>query len=435
LARRLGDSQLLAAAALGAGGRYPGLQIGILDETLVALLEEALAAVEGTDAPPVPEIMARLAEALSFSAASQRREMLARSAIAMARRRGDPVELAKVLQHAHLPLWAPENVEERLALSSEMLALAQRTGSMGVNLAARGWRVVHLLEIGDIDEFRREVEDFGRVADELHQPVYQYVAHLRKTMYVLLQGRFDEAEELASQTISLGERAQVLTAGQAFGAQMFQIRMAQGRLGELEIGVRGLVEQYPAVPGWRIALALTYTQMDRRSHAGGELERLVDKGLEDLPRDLNLNCGLALLSIVATYLADARSARLLYDLLLPHARRCVLASGTASLGSASLFLGLLANTLERWAEADTHFQEALEMNTRIGAPLWLAHTGLGYAEMLLARGLPGDARKGLEILEQTQPIAETLGLRSLAGRFGEARSGLQRVTGGEGAGR
>jgi eukaryotic-like serine/threonine-protein kinase len=432
LARRLADPQLLAAAALGAGGRYPGLQIGILDERLVDLLEEALAALEGTTAPPVPEIMARLAEALSFAPVFERRQSLARTAIETARRHGDPFELAKVLQHAHLPLWAPENVEERLDMSSEMLALAQRTGSIGVNLAARGWRAVHLLEIGDIDEFRHEVEDFSRVAGELHQPVYQYVAHLRKTMYVLLEARFAEAEELASRTIALGERAQIETAAQAFGAQIYQIRMAQGRLAELEPAVRGLVEQFPIVPGWRIALALTYTQMGRRAGARRELDGLLNKGLDDIPRDLNFYCGLSLLANVAAYLEDVSCAKLLYDLLLPHAHRLVMASGTATLGSTSLFLGVLANTLERWNDAEKHFQDALGMNTRIGAPLWIAHTAVEYAEMLLARDGSGDRAKAAEMLALSRPIAANLDLQSLMDRIAANAARLRPATGVEG---
>jgi tetratricopeptide (TPR) repeat protein len=92
-----------------------------------------------------------------------------------------------------------------------------------------------------------------------------------------------------------------------------------------------------------------------------------------------------------------------------------------------LFLGLLATTLRRWDDAEAHFQEALAMNTRLGARPWFAHTGLGYAEMLLARNLPGDARKAWDLLVGSQPIAEELGLGSLTDRFRAARGRLEAI--------
>jgi tetratricopeptide (TPR) repeat protein len=430
VARQAGDAQLLGAAALAAGGRYPGLQIGILDGSLVALLEEAFASLQGSDAPPVAEIMARLAEALTFSDASRRRELLARSAIETARRHADPVELAQVLQHAHLPLWRPDNVEERLAMSAEMLTLAEQTGEIGVTLAAMGWRLVHLMEIGDMAEVHRQLDRYGRLADDLHQPVYQYVAHLRRTLCVLLEGRFGEAEELVGQTIPLGQRAQVDTAVQAFGAQTYHIRLAQGRLAELEPAVLAMVERYPAAPVWRIGLALLYAETDRRSHARRELERLAEKQFEDLPRDLNFNCGLALLGIVTADLGDAERAALLYELLLPQAGRCVLAGGTAPLGAASLFLGMLATTLERWEDAVAHFEAALDTNARIGARPWLAQTQYRYAEMRRARSLPGDGEEAWALLERAGSISGELGMRSLEVRVRALRLRLEEAVAG-----
>ena len=58
-------------------------------------------------------------------------------------------------------------------------------------------------------------------------------------------------------------------------------------------------------------------------------------------------------------------------------------------GSASHYLGMLAATMERWDDAEQHFQEALAMNARIGARPWLAYTQHQYARMLLARHQPG----------------------------------------------
>jgi hypothetical protein len=51
---------------------------------------------------------------------------------------------------------------------------------------------------------------------------------------------------------------------------------------------------------------------------------------------------------------------------------------------------VLATTLEHWDEAAQHFEEALEMNARMKARPWLAHTQYQYATMLLTRNQSGD---------------------------------------------
>src|SRR5205085_4718569 len=171
-----------------------------------------------------------------------------------------------------------------------------------------------------IEEFRREIDEYGRLADDLHQPVYQFVAHLRKTLHVLLEGRYDEAEGLAFQTIPLAQRAQIDTAAQIFGGQMFSIRLNQGRLGELEFAVKGLIEQYPAQPGWHVALSLVYAQSDRRADSRRSLDRGVAQRLDDLQRDLNCNCVLALASLAAVHHDDAAAAEPAYGPLPPPPR-------------------------------------------------------------------------------------------------------------------
>src|SRR5439155_26173552 len=72
--------------------------------------------------------------------------------------------------------------------------------------------------------------------------------------------------------------------------------------------------------------------------------------------------------------------------LLPYSRRNVVVSvGVACHGSASRYLGLLAATMQRWQDAERHFEDALGMNTHMGARPWVAHTEHDYACMLLAR--------------------------------------------------
>ena len=62
------------------------------------------------------------------------------------------------------------------------------------------------------------------------------------------------------------------------------------------------------------------------------------------------------------------------------------------------YIGLLAATSARPDDAEHHFERALDLNGRIGARPWLAHTQRDYARMLSTRDRPGDT-------EQHSPVS------------------------------
>jgi tetratricopeptide (TPR) repeat protein len=77
---------------------------------------------------------------------------------------------------------------------------------------------------------------------------------------------------------------------------------------------------------------------------------------------------------------------------------------------------LPAMALSRLDDAERHFEQALETNTRIRSPRWIARTQHHYARMLLLRDRPGDRDRALELLAQALATAEALALTALAGR-------------------
>ena len=58
----------------------------------------------------------------------------------------------------------------------------------------------------------------------------------------------------------------------------------------------------------------------------------------------------------------------------------------ACYGAADRYLGMLAATLGERERAEEHFERALELNRRMGASTWLAHTAYEYGRLLLGRG-------------------------------------------------
>ena len=119
-----------------------------------------------------------------------------------------------------------------------------------------------------------------------------------------------------------------------------------------------------------------------------------------LPRDSEWLFCLSILAEVAAYLRDQDRAAVLYRLLAPYARVHAMAAGEAPLGPVARYLGILATTTSRWADAARHFEDAIAINARVGARPWLAHTQDDYAHMLLERDQPGDSERARELLAE-----------------------------------
>ena len=137
---------------------------GVVDDTLVQMLEEALAAVGEQDPALRARLLARLAIELSFSEQRERRAELSGEAVEIARRVGDTSGLGFALVARHWSLWGPTNVQERLEAANDLLGLAERSGDE--RLAAQGhrWRMIDLLELGEMDAVDIEIDAYAQIA-------------------------------------------------------------------------------------------------------------------------------------------------------------------------------------------------------------------------------------------------------------------------------
>jgi hypothetical protein len=81
--------------------------------------------------------------------------------------------------------------------------------------------------------------------------------------------------------------------------------------------------------------------------------------------------------------------------------------------------------LERWEDAERHFEDALALNTRMEAPPWIAHTQHQYAAMLLRRNRAGDRERALEMLHAALATAHGLRMGTLNERISAALQGTR----------
>lgn len=410
LARRMECADVLGRAALGAAGR--AVRSGI-DPAARTLLEEASIALVGEVSAAHVEVVSRLAMASRLTGAYERGVRLGEQAVQLGRALGEPAALACALDALRFVQWRPENCEERLAIAAEITALLEQTSDIEMALWNRLARLIALLELGDMAQVDAEIRAQAQMAAELRQPFYRWIAVVHRAMQALLEGRFDEAERLVLEAFAMGGRVERDAATPIFGVQMFVLRGEQGRLLELEDGVKTFVDRYPTTPGWRAGLAYVYSELGRTIEARREFEHLAAKGLQAMPHDPDWLITVVLLAQVSAFLGDTERASELYDLLLPYSgRNVVLADMAASLGSASRSLGTLAATMGRWNDATRHFEDALSMNAKMAARPYVAHTQREYAAMLLRRNQPGDRDRAHTLLSHAIANYEALGMTS-----------------------
>jgi DNA-binding SARP family transcriptional activator/tetratricopeptide (TPR) repeat protein len=426
VAKEVGEPERLARAALGFGGTY--VEAGVVDQPLIELLEDALAELDQADSGLRACLLARLAEALYFAPDRTRSPALSAEAVEMARRSDDRAALAVALNARRLAIWGPDDLEERMAVTEELLSLVSGLDrrelsigglavrgllSQGLELAAHHWRLLDLLEVGDGDGADREGDELVRLSAELRSPFYRRFAAHWRTVRAQLDGRLDETERLAEEALAIARGAEDGSALQFYAAQIAFVRAEQGRSAELVDTVAEVAQQNPAMPVWRAALTTIRCEAGFETEARRELDQLARDGFAAFPRDVFWLTAMTHLADTAASLDDAACAGELYELLAPYRDRNVLAGDALCWGPVSHYLGLLATTLRRWDAAAAHFEDALAMSARLRARGSLAHIRQAYGAMLLERGRPGDAQRGRELIGEALATAQELGMGRL----------------------
>jgi tetratricopeptide (TPR) repeat protein len=226
----------------------------------------------------------------------------------------------------------------------------------------------------------------------------------------LTAGRFAEADALVQKALALGGRSQPEMAMPIYQLQRYALCEFRGGVDEVEDAIRELAAEYPARPVIRCALAHLETRLGRLPEAKRALKHLARGEFSALPFDPEWLYGLSFLAETSALLDEVDTAAVLYDLLLPWAAFNAADAYEGIRGSVSRYLGLLAVTLCRWDDAAHHFEDALEMNERMGARPWLARTQDDYAHLLFRRGAAGDAAEARSLLDSAQITYRELGM-------------------------
>lgn len=368
-ARAAENPERFARAVLRLGGVLvdEGMEGGAVDQRLVSLLEESLTELP-EPSPLRARVLVRLAVELHFSGDRDRCLALCADAESIARHAEDTDTLAAVFAARHYALYGAPAVPERLALVTEIQAL--RTVARPQHRWLRDY-----LELGDMQaveaaaaHLERQIAQSGIASDRYYPAVWRATeAALRRDL--------DVAEAAANDAADVGRAAARGPEGVAgvWAAQIFAVRLFDGRLAELRDLVDSSADATPSRPIWRAAAAFMHLELQDPEQAEVHFRHLRRIGFSRLPHTVDRPMTLAMLSWVAAEIGSIADARELRRQLRPY-RDFLIVLGTAApsvcAGPAAYPLAMLEARLGRTDAAAALLARAELQATQIGAHRW-----------------------------------------------------------------
>lgn len=374
----LGDAERLGGVALGV--QRLGARFATARDAVVAMLETARAALDGTGTGLEAQLTASLARELHHSVPAQRPRArpLTQRAIALARRLDDPATLAACLLARHDVLWTPGRAAERIPLAREIAELAERTGDAerhaeGLLLLANA-----LLEEGS-PAFRAALADWLEVTAGSGRPRHDYLVLTRRGALALADGRLDEAEGLIGESSALGERIGEPDTGNVRMSQLLGLVRARRDPGRLRATAAEAVRWWVGVPSHAHAVAAGLYALaggpDDLVAARRALDTVVALDTWHADRSYLWSVFVGAMATAAVALEDrALCAQLLAE-VEPVAGSCgVNGALVCFVGSNAHWAGVLCGALGRTDDARAHLTAALAVHRRLGAVDWVAET-------------------------------------------------------------
>jgi transcriptional regulator with XRE-family HTH domain len=413
-ARSLGDGDLFLRGALGYGGILPAT-IGP-DERAQALLEEALERLGKEDSAARATALARLAHWLHNERPYLERLELSDRSVAMARGTGDRRTLATVLMHRGWALDGPDDVDDALAVASEILGIGAELRDPELRLEGLRIQVAARFEHGEHAAAVRTALAMRELAEEMQHPEFIRLAAMWDVTVANLEGRFADARELAVERdrrlARIGHsQAQIIPVAQTFPWQVLR-----GRSSKYIPTLRELSAYEPANTVWPAITAWSLAETGALDQAAALLRRTGPGAAAAADKNYQWWAVIVGFAGAADLVGDRQWAEVLYGLAAPYAGHNATLGVAAFLGAADHWLGVLAGAAGRLTEAAGHLEAALVRHQEMGSRPMTALTQDAYGRVLSARGQAGDTERARGLTASAMRTARELGLAAITGR-------------------
>lgn len=425
LARRIGDARLLGRAALVHGIE---LSMGVSDRVMIALLEEALAAVGPEPSALRARLLARYSCARFPCEDPEVPIALAREAMAMEKAIGDPELRLVVWTYAMPPLAMIMPASELAEHEIEVARIARAIGNDIIVSRATMMGYCARLAQGDVAGAEAMLEETCRVAERLPQPTHRWRAVVAKSLHATREGRLEEAARLAREAEAIVDSG---PAPMPLRALMFRRLIELRMTRDLEALAREkheMIDDLAKYPhGWAL-IASIHAALGDLAAARSALARRNTKLFGRPPAVL------VAAAEAAAAVGDREMCAELYELLLPRSRAGeMIPWAMVSLaidGSVDRVMGLLAAALGRRGDALAYFTRCEELDESTGARPHLAHTLVEHARVLAASGEAEDVGGAVRLLGRAADLYASMGLEA---RARDARALIAELGGERGA--
>jgi hypothetical protein len=446
LARALRDGALLARAVLAFG---PDGRAGTGDVPLL-LLEQALEWLPREDHPLGALARAKLASERRSAINPRPALLLAREAIAMARRLKDERLLLSVIQTGFGAFMHFGAAEERAALNREAVELAMRLWDHPSALRALERLAFDRVELGEIASFEEAIAQCEALIAEMREPLQGWVPLMLRSMRAEWEGDFVQSRQLRVEADALREQTSDAGEPVELGNRLARALVAADAslLGQV---VEELQQHAPDSPSTQLLIALLAAWGGRDDDARRVLHTLAVRGstrpVERMEAPDNADdtrsagtptprpppsaepcaTSFALVPEVAVELAarlgDVVWAQRLYGELESRAGRAFVlpAWGFSLYGQVDHALARLAAVLGRWRDVDEHARHAMEWCERMRAKPLLARICRDVALIHSSRveSLAGPERaelgaRAFALAREGERIAASLGMAVIA---------------------
>ncbi len=383
----LGRSDQLTRAALGFGAGLSGFEVRPRDQRQIDLLRQAADALEGegTDSIEAAYVLARLSVAVYATSASSQRDAYARRALEVAERVGDPGALGHALAAWCDVISGPDHVEERLAAADRIVDAGRVSGNGELELLGRRFRVVALLERGELAKFDAEVAAFAALADRCRLLVRWYVP-LWHGLRALLGGQVEQAGSWALEVLDIAGRADSINGWMLGNSLRLSMWDQAGVLFPADVAeqlagfVAGLDPDTMSGQERAFVLGLAILDDDNESMRR-HLDALVAQGFGE--RDAEYLGTLTTCARACLCLGDAQGAAVVAAQLSPYAHLWVVDGiGAALLGSVEEMVAALDLLCGR-PGAPRRQAATVELYESVPAPL-LAKRARGWPDVIAA---------------------------------------------------
>jgi DNA-binding CsgD family transcriptional regulator len=418
LASTRGDYQAMAQAAIGFAGLNIVTAFG--EEEQRELLERALAALPPEASPLRVRVLSRLAVDLWNRSTENlmRVRVLADEAVEAATQLHDAGLHAFALWARHYSAWRPDNLRERMEISTRLVAFAEQTGDPIVTAWAYFSRTLDSIEAADLNDAEQSVAVVRHFDERVH---ISYVA-LREAAYhgmlSLVTGDYADAETHIERARDLWQSS---TARQ-HQLQTFVLLRDTGRLDQLTEEI-----SLPSSSNlWRVATEAhrMWSLLDREQlpEARRAYDALVADDFAHVPFDAYWYGVMIPLAEAAITFQDEPRMQRIYDLLSPYDDRLASVGILGVVhGPVSYTLGRLALELEEVDTAEQRLADALALSDERGLRPYVARGLVALAEVALRRGSARDLKKAHAYARRAADVADTIGMSGLVPRNEDLR--------------